>query len=99
MGKPDRFCIQRRFVIDFFATPTFTRKYFNLTQDSRVSFVIDNRENRPADFSDAVAVTASGNASILALPQRKVAERIFLAKHPYLASFIESLTCAMIAPV
>ena len=80
----------------FFATPTFTRKYFNLTRDSRVALVIDNRENRPADFSEAIAVTASGNASILKSPRRKEAERIFLLKHPYLTSFVKSPTCAMI---
>ena len=80
----------------FFVTPTSTRKYFNLAQDPRVSLVVDNRENTPGDFSEAVAVTANGSAVKVDLIQQREAQQIYLLKHPYLDSFVKSPSCAMI---
>lgn len=45
-----------------FATPRTTRKFANLTADSRVAVLINSSENRPSDFHRAVSVTATGTA-------------------------------------
>ena len=41
-----------------FATGRATRKHANLAADSRASMLVDNRSNRPADFTEASAATA-----------------------------------------
>ena len=45
-----------------FATTRATRKYANLMADSRVAVLVDNRQNNPADFTIAAALTALGKA-------------------------------------
>ena len=46
-----------------FATSRNTRKFANLTRDSRVSLLVDSRSNRDADIHEAVAVTVIGTAA------------------------------------
>ena len=65
-----------------FATGRATRKHANLVADARASMLVDNRTNRPADFTEASAATAVG-----------VVEEVFLAKHPHLERFVRSPSC------
>ena len=44
-----------------FATTRSTRKYANLSAESKVALLIDNRSNDEKDFSYAVAATALGD--------------------------------------
>ena len=46
----------------YFATTRATRKYANLSGDSRVAMLVDNRSNNASDFSLAMAATATGTA-------------------------------------
>jgi len=46
----------------FFVTPQYTRKYMNLSADSRVSMLVDNRSNKASDIGKAIAVTVIGDA-------------------------------------
>ena len=46
----------------FFVTPKTTRKFDNLSTDSRVAMLINSSQNKAADFHQALAVTAVGSA-------------------------------------
>jgi nitroimidazol reductase NimA-like FMN-containing flavoprotein (pyridoxamine 5'-phosphate oxidase superfamily) len=76
-----------------FTTGRSTRKLANLTGDARASMLIDNRANRPADFTDASAVTAVGVVQEVGRDERAEFERLYLAKHPQLEEFVRSPSC------
>ena len=78
-----------------FATTRATRKYANLMADSRVAVLVDNRQNDPADFTEAAALTALGTAWELQGVERQQFLTVYLEKHPYLEAFAASPTCAL----
>ena len=79
-----------------FATTRATRKYANLSTESRVAILIDNRSNRDSDFHSAMAVTALGKAEEVKESERDRLLRLYLAKHPYLEEFVNAPTCALL---
>lgn len=79
----------------YFVTTRATRKYGNLHDDSRVSFLVDNRQNRPDDLVEACAITAYGDAEELLPHEREDAIVRFLARHPQLHDFARSPSSAM----
>jgi len=79
----------------YFATIRSTRKFANILKDSRVAMLVDNRSNSPEDFQQATAVTATGRTEEVVSDHRKDVLSLYLAKHPYLESFVESPTCAL----
>jgi nitroimidazol reductase NimA-like FMN-containing flavoprotein (pyridoxamine 5'-phosphate oxidase superfamily) len=79
-----------------FATTRSTRKYANLSQESKVALLIDNRTNDEKDFSHAVAATALGRSEEVGSSQRKEYLEIYLRKHPYLKEFVSSPSCALL---
>lgn len=79
----------------YFATIRSTRKFANILKDSRVAILVDNRSNSPADFHQAAAATAIGRSEEVASSRRNDVLKLYLAKHPYLKSFVESPTCAL----
>jgi nitroimidazol reductase NimA-like FMN-containing flavoprotein (pyridoxamine 5'-phosphate oxidase superfamily) len=78
----------------YFATTRSTRKYANLSADSRVAMLVDNRSNKASDFRWAMAATATGRAMEVASGQRAAALELYLAKHPHLRDFVSAPTCA-----
>lgn len=80
----------------YFATTRATRKYANLSADSRVAMLMDNRSNEVADFRWAMAVTAVGRAEEVGDQERDGILDIYLAKHPHLHEFVKSPTCALL---
>ena len=76
-----------------FATGRSTRKHANLVADARASILVDNRTNRPADFTEAAAATAVGVVEEVSDTELTDFDRIFLAKHPHLESFVHSPSC------
>jgi uncharacterized protein YhbP (UPF0306 family) len=80
----------------YFATTRSTRKYAALTSHPEVSMLIDSRSNSTADFRDAVAVTALGEAREIDKQDHTGIVGHYLAKHPHLSDFISSPTCALI---
>jgi len=80
----------------FFATTRATRKYANLTADSRVAMLIDNRSNEATDFRWAMAITATGKAEEIEGHEREEASKLYLAKHPHLEEFVSSPSCALL---
>jgi len=79
-----------------FATLRETRKYTNILQNAKVSFLIDNRENVSADVENAIAITAVGTAYEIKNDTQCYID-ILLKKHPYLTEFIQNKNCALIA--
>ncbi len=76
-----------------FATGKATRKRANLVADARASMLVDNRTNCAADFTEASAATAVGVVEEVSEAERSEFDRIFLAKHPHLESFVHSPSC------
>jgi nitroimidazol reductase NimA-like FMN-containing flavoprotein (pyridoxamine 5'-phosphate oxidase superfamily) len=78
-----------------FATCRPTRKHANLMANPNVALLIDSTANAESDFHDAAAVTAVGAASAVEGAGRGALRALYLARHPYLADFLESPDCAL----
>lgn len=80
-----------------FATPVNTKKLDLIKGNQQVSVLIDNRSNNPASINDIVAVTARGQARVLA-ETAEIANwsEALVAKHGYLANFIQAPTTAIV---
>ena len=72
------------------------RKFANLEANRRVALLIDDRENKGSDTQDSAAVTAIGDAQALDPEAGAPLLRLFVARHPYLAAFAASPTCAIV---
>jgi hypothetical protein len=79
----------------YFATTRATRKYHNLTQDDRVSLLIDNRADQGMALYEAAALTAYGVAKEIGAEDGGTIEGLYLARHPQLKAFIHAPTTAM----
>ena len=79
----------------YFATIRSTRKYANLSGDSRVAMLVDNRSNNASDFRLAMAATATGTAVEVAPREMERALDRYIEKHPHLSDFVHSPTCAL----
>ena len=77
----------------YFPTSKKTKKYENLSTNSKISILIDNRGNKPTDIINTIVLTAIGFSK--EIKEEKV-KNDFLKKHPYLKGFINSIDCAMI---
>ena len=79
-----------------FATAKTTRKFENMISNSNVSFFIDNRSNKAADFRKAMGVTAVGSVRQIRKNKNSTMMKCYLQKHPQLASFLDSKSCAFL---
>jgi hypothetical protein len=79
----------------FFATLRATRKWTNLVGNRNVSLLIDNRSNQVTDFSQAAAATVIGSAEELNGTELLAGLAIYLGRHPHLADFTASPSCAL----
>lgn len=80
----------------YFVTPTTTRKFRNLTADSRVSVMINSSTNQTSDFHRAISVTAVGRARIVDGSDMATLLAQYLDKHPHLEEFAHSPSCALV---
>lgn len=80
----------------FFPTDRSTRKFNNVAANPNMAMLIDSRTNHPDDFSDAIAVTATGTAEEVFEPERGPAVSAFLKKHPHLTGFVTAPTSALV---
>jgi nitroimidazol reductase NimA-like FMN-containing flavoprotein (pyridoxamine 5'-phosphate oxidase superfamily) len=80
----------------FFVTARTTRKFANLTKDSRVAVLINSSANRESDFHEAVSVTVTGTAQEIRDAERDRVLTLYLSKHPYLEDFARAPSCAVI---
>ena len=72
------------------------RKCANLEANRRVALLIDDRQNKGSDTQDSVAVTAIGEAQEAGSAVRAALLGLFLTRHPNLAAFAASPSCAVI---
>ena len=79
-----------------FATTRATRKFRNISADTRVALLVDSCTDQTSDFHDEVAVTATGRAVEVAGAERDRLLALHLARHPYLKEFATSPTCAVL---
>jgi len=87
------FLVDNNFKKIYFPTSRKTKKYQNLSKNSRISVLIDNRVNKPLDIKDAIVITAIGKSKG---NNQKEIKNEFLKKHPYLKEFIFSNDCIII---
>jgi len=80
----------------YFATPTTTRKFNNLTTNPRVALLINSSQNQVSDFHQAIAVTVTGEAAEMSGQSKKECLKPYLMKHPHLEDFVKSPTCALV---
>lgn len=79
-----------------FATTRSTRKYANLSADSRVAMLVDNRANMDSDIHSAMAVTATGSVEEVPENQKDRFLRCYLEKHPHMKDFVNAPSCALL---
>lgn len=79
-----------------FVTPTTTRKFANLSADNRVAVMVNSSTNQASDFHQAISVTAIGKAEIVAGSDKESILGQYLTKHPHLAEFVRSPSCALV---
>ena len=80
----------------FFVTARTTRKFSNLTSDSRVAVLINSSINQESDFHEAISITVTGTAEEIMDSERADILDLYLSKHPYLEDFARSPSCAVI---
>lgn len=78
-----------------FATSRTSRKYDNIKQDGRASILVDTRTNTESDFHKAAVVSAQGGIEEVTGIQADRMEELFLERHPYLESFLNAPTTAL----
>jgi general stress protein 26 len=78
-----------------FATNRDTKKFSNIRNNPKISMLVDNRGNNPADFKNAVAVSVFGFAEEITSDQDQFLA-LYLSKHPYLENFVQSPKCALL---
>lgn len=80
-----------------FASPVYTRKYENISENRAVSLLLDDRSNSELDFMQCTALSVKGDAEVLQNDTEET-ERyrsIYLQRHPYLESFVRSPSSAL----
>ncbi|HSG29174.1 MAG TPA: pyridoxamine 5'-phosphate oxidase family protein [Candidatus Krumholzibacterium sp.] len=80
-----------------FATLRDTRKYGNISRNSNVSILIDDRNNDAGDLKDAEALTVLGVAGEVPPELSGPYRTRYLDKHPYLKEFVSAPDCALIS--
>ncbi len=78
-----------------FITDRNTHKYQDISADSRVALLADNRAEA-LGLERSLAITAVGMASETAGPEREETLRLFLAGNPHLREFAETDGAALI---
>jgi hypothetical protein len=73
-----------------------TRKFANLQANPRVALLIDDRGNHGSDTEDAVALTVIARAREADAVARSDLLPLYLARHPQLAGFAASMSCAVV---
>lgn len=79
------------------ASPRDTRKCRNIAANPRVSLLVDDAHNDPADTHEAAAVTVTGLAREVGGAERSRLVALFVERHAHLAEFVEMEETAIIA--
>ncbi len=79
-----------------FATTKDTRKYGNISAESGVALLVDNRTNEAADLCEAMALTIIGAAGEAPQSTREELDGAYLEKQPHMKEFLSSPSTALI---
>jgi len=78
-----------------FVTGKHTSKFENIRKDEKVAMLIDSRNKEGSAFKDTLALTAIGIARETLGSERDLMSRVYLAKHPHLAEFLNKADNAL----
>jgi len=79
-----------------FATYRNTRKYRNLSQNSKVAILIENGDVNMKELQESTVLTIIGHAEEIGLADNEKAYQAHLKRHPEMESFMLSSDCALI---
>ena len=79
-----------------FNTSRSTRKYSNISNNNRVTLLVDDRSHGEEDFHQATVVTARGRALEIPVEKSSLLLNLFLQHHPYLKNFVQSPTSVLL---
>jgi len=78
-----------------FATMRQRFKYRNMSANSRVTLIIDDRDVKDSSFNETTSITAIGNAEDIKGEGRDKYASLLLDRHPSLKEFVNSPDCAI----
>jgi nitroimidazol reductase NimA-like FMN-containing flavoprotein (pyridoxamine 5'-phosphate oxidase superfamily) len=79
-----------------FATYRNTRKYRNLSQNSKVAILIENEDVNMKDLQESIVLTIFGHTEEISIAENEAALQAHLNRHPEMESFMLSSDCAII---
>lgn len=79
-----------------FATYRNTLKYRNLSHNSKVAILIENRDVNMKELQEPIVLTIIGHTEEISTADTKEACQAHLKRHPDMASFMLSEDCALI---
>ncbi len=79
----------------YFPTKKNTQKHQNIMKNNEIALLLDNRQNKPSDFTQAITLTAFGTASETTI-EKHDAQQLLLTKHPDLAPFLKNKNCIIL---
>ena len=79
----------------FFATYRNTLKYSNLKRNSKLAFLIENREVTIQNTQTSIVLTIVGYATEINIADNEAACQAHLSRHSELESFLKSSDCAL----
>jgi heme iron utilization protein len=82
-----------------FATYRNTRKYRNLSHNSKVAVLIENGDVNIKDLQGPIVLTIFGYTEEISIEDNEAAYQAHLKRHPEMESFMVSSDCALIMVV
>jgi len=79
-----------------FATYRNTRKYRNLSHNSKVAVLIERGDVNMKDLQESIVLTIFGHTEEISIAENEVAYQAHLKRHPEMKSFMLSSDCALI---
>jgi heme iron utilization protein len=79
-----------------FATYRNTRKYRNLSQNSKVAILIENEDVNMKDLQESIVLTIFGHTEEINIAENEEAYKAHLKRHPEMESFMLSSDCVLI---
>ncbi len=80
----------------YFLTPNTTRKYENLTANPEVAVLVNDSRNQADDIYNAVSVTGTGVAHVVAKGENQAALDGYFERHSHLKAFAAAPTTAFV---
>jgi nitroimidazol reductase NimA-like FMN-containing flavoprotein (pyridoxamine 5'-phosphate oxidase superfamily) len=79
-----------------FATYRKTRKYQNLTNNSKVAVLVESIDMKSSGLKGSIVLTAFGHAEEIDIAENKMVFNAHLERHPEFLSFLQAEDCALV---